>query len=139
MGCHPGISCFDGYPLQYPCLENPMDGGTWQVTVHGVAKCRTRLSDFTFTFIINRGLPWWLSGKESNCNAGATRDVGSIPGSGRSPGGGYGNPLRYSCPKNPRDKGSWSIGAKSETQLKQLSLHTLLIEKYLHFKIFSTS
>ena len=37
-------------PLQYSCLENPMDGGGWWATVHGVAKSRTRLSDFTFTF-----------------------------------------------------------------------------------------
>ena len=36
-------------PLQYCCVENPMDGGAW-ATVHGVAKSRTRLSDFTFTF-----------------------------------------------------------------------------------------
>ena len=40
----------DGTPLQYSCLENPMDGGAWQAAVHGVAKSRTRLSDFTFTF-----------------------------------------------------------------------------------------
>ena len=39
-----------GNPLQYSCLENPMDGGTWWATVHGVAKSQTRLSDFTFTF-----------------------------------------------------------------------------------------
>ena len=38
------------YPLQYSCLENPMDGGAWQAAVHGVAKSRARLSDFTFTF-----------------------------------------------------------------------------------------
>ena len=37
-------------PLQYSCLENPMDGGVWWVAVHGVAKSRTRLSHFTFTF-----------------------------------------------------------------------------------------
>ena len=37
-------------PLQYPCLENPMDGGAWWAAVHGVAKSGTRLSDFTFTF-----------------------------------------------------------------------------------------
>ena len=37
-------------PLQYSCLENPMDGGAWWAAVHGVAKSRTRLSDFTFTF-----------------------------------------------------------------------------------------
>ena len=40
----------DGIPLQYFCLENPMDRGAWWATVHGVSKSRTRLSDFTFTF-----------------------------------------------------------------------------------------
>ena len=38
----------DGIPLQYSCLENPMGGGAWQAAVHGVAKSRTRLSNFTF-------------------------------------------------------------------------------------------
>ena len=38
-----------GTPLQYYCLENPMDGGAWQATVHGVTESRTGLSDFTFT------------------------------------------------------------------------------------------
>jgi len=40
----------NGNPLQYSCLENPTDGGAWWATVHRVAKSRTRLSDFTFTF-----------------------------------------------------------------------------------------
>ena len=40
----------NGTPLQYSCLENPMDGGAWWAEVHGVAKSRIRLSDFTFTF-----------------------------------------------------------------------------------------
>ena len=40
----------NGTPLQYSCLENLMDGGAWWAAVHGVAKSRTRLSDFTFTF-----------------------------------------------------------------------------------------
>ena len=40
----------NGTLLQYSCLENPMDGGVWWAAVHGVAKSRTRLSDFTFTF-----------------------------------------------------------------------------------------
>ena len=47
------------------------------------------------------GLPWWLSSKESACNAGATGDAGSILGLGRSPGGGNGNSLQYSCLENP--------------------------------------
>ena len=40
----------NGTPLQYSCLENPMDGGAWWAAVHGVEKSRTRLSNFTFTF-----------------------------------------------------------------------------------------
>ena len=40
----------NGTPLQYSCLENPMDRGAWWVTVHGVAQSQTQLSDFTFTF-----------------------------------------------------------------------------------------
>ena len=40
----------NGTPLQYSCLENPMDGGAWKAAVHGVAEGRTRLSNFTFTF-----------------------------------------------------------------------------------------
>ena len=40
----------NGTPLQYSCLENPMDWGAWWAAVHGVAKSRTRLSDFTFLF-----------------------------------------------------------------------------------------
>ena len=50
---------------------------------------------------------WQLNGKESTCNAG---DAGSIPGSERSPGGGYGNPLQHSCLENPMDRGAcWPI------------------------------
>ena len=43
----------NGTPLQHSCLENPMDGGAWWTTVHGVAKSWTRLSDFTFTFMLS--------------------------------------------------------------------------------------
>ena len=53
------------------------------------------------------GLPQWLSGKESTCNAGDTGDVGLICGSGRSPGGGHGNPLQYSCLENSMDRAAW--------------------------------
>ena len=53
------------------------------------------------------GLSWWLGGKDSACNVGDARDVGFIPGSGRYPGGGNGNPLQYSCLENPMDRGIW--------------------------------
>ena len=46
-------------------------------------------------------------GKESAFKAGDTGDAGLIPGSGRYPGGGNGNPLQYSCMKNPIDRGAW--------------------------------
>ena len=45
-----GITSLYHTPLQYSCLENPMDGGAWKATVHGVAEGRTRLRDFSFTF-----------------------------------------------------------------------------------------
>ena len=44
------VDCDNVTPLQSSCLENPMDGGAWWAAAHGVAKSRTRLSDFTFTF-----------------------------------------------------------------------------------------
>ena len=50
------------------------------------------------------GLSRWLSGKEYSCQAG---DAGSIPGLGRSPGEGDGNPFQYSCLENPMDRGAW--------------------------------
>ena len=53
---------------------------------------------------IHIGLPWWLSGKEATCQC---RDMGSIPGLGRSPGEGNSNPLQYSCPRNHKDRGVW--------------------------------
>jgi len=60
LGRSPGEG--NGNPLQYSCLENPMDGGAWQATVLGVAKSRTHLSDFTFTF----SLSWAFSKYELN-------------------------------------------------------------------------
>ena len=52
-------------------------------------------------------LPQCLSGKESARNAGGAEDVGSVPGSGRYPGGVHGSPLQYSCWENFMDRGAW--------------------------------
>ena len=61
-------------------------------------------------------------GKEHACNAGDIKDAGSVPGSGRSPGEGHGNPLQYSCLENPMDRGAWRTMvhrvSKSQTGLK---------------------
>ena len=56
---------------------------------------------------------WRLSGKEPACQA---ADAGSIPGSGRSPGGGHGNPLWYSCLENPVDRGAWWATVRGVTK-----------------------
>ena len=78
----------NGYPLQYSGLENSMD-----CIAHGVTKSQTRLSNYHFKSLL--GPLRWLSSKESACNAGDTaRATGLIPESGRSPGGGNGNPLQ---------------------------------------------
>ena len=58
-------------------------------------------------------LPQWLRNKESACSAG---DMGSIPGSGRFPGEGSGNPLQYSCLENPMDGGAWWATVHGVTQ-----------------------
>ena len=108
--------------LQYSCLENTMDGGAWKAAVHGVAKSRTRLSDFTFTFIHWRRkwqpTPVFLLGESQ----GGGSLVGCSP-RGREEldtteqlrfhfslscmGEGNGNPLQYFCLENPRDGGAW--------------------------------
>ena len=75
LGRSPGEG--NGNPLQYSCLENPMDEGAWLATVHGVAKSQTRLSNFTITITM------YLVGE------------------------GNGTPLQYSCLENPMDGGAW--------------------------------
>ena len=74
-----------------------------------------------------RGFPGGSAVKESTCNTGATGDVGSIPGLGRSLGGRHSNPLLYSCLEKPMDRGAWQAIVhgitKSWMQLKRLSTY----------------
>ena len=67
------------------------------------------------------GFPGGTVVKNLPVKAGGLRDTGSIPGSGRFPGGGNGNPLQYSCLGNPLDRGAWKLiihrVAKNQTQL----------------------
>ena len=67
------------------------------------------------------GLPRWLSSKESTCSAG---DTVLVPGSGRSPGGGNGNPLQCSCLENAMDRGAWwaTVDGVAQSQTR-LSTH----------------
>ena len=67
--------------------------------------------------------------KNLPASAGDTADMGSIPGLGRSPGGGNGNPLQYSCLENPMDRGAWwdynPWGHKQLDKTERLSMHPL--------------
>ena len=62
-------------------------------------------------------------GKESACNTG---DPGAIPGSGRSPGEGNGNPLQYSCSENPMDRGTWQVAVHGVLRVR----HNLATEPH---------
>ena len=102
----------NGTPLQYSCLENPMDRGARWAAVHGIATSQTQLSDFTFTFHFHFSL---------SCI-----------------GGGNGNPLQCSCLENPRDGGAWWAAlygvAQSRTRLKQLSSNSSSALLYIRDK-----
>jgi len=68
--------------------------------------------------------------KRPSADSGDVRDVGSIPGSGRSPGGGHGTPLQSSCLENPMDRGAWQATvhrfAKSQIRLKELNIQDII-------------
>jgi len=87
-----------------------------------------------------------LAVKNVPANAGDIREPGSIPGLGRSPRGGHGNPPQYSCLENPMDREAWRATvhgvAKSQTRLKQLSTHSCTAKlvdagAYIHLIITS--
>ena len=66
--------------------------------------------------------------KNPSVNSEDIRDVGSIPGSGKSPEGGYGNPLQYSCLENPVDRGAWqATGRRESDTMKPVSTHACML------------
>ena len=78
---------------------------------------------FSKMYLIHLGFPGGSEGKESVCNAG---DLGSISGSGRSPGEGNGYPLQYSCLENPMDRGAWqvqSVGSQRVRHSRATNFH----------------
>ena len=82
----------------------------------------TGVDIYIYSTVYVMGLPSGSDGEESSYNV---EDVGLIPRLVRSPGGGHGNPLQYSCLENPRDRGAWWAAvygvAQSQTRLKRLS------------------
>ena len=119
--------------LQYPCLENLMDRGAWWAAVPGGCKELGTTEQLTLTYLplnsrtVNmwqsemslvllmdkEGFPGSSDGKESACN---TRDLSSIPGSGRSTGESNGNPLQYSCLENAMDRGASRASQENQTR-----------------------
>ena len=87
------------------------------------------------------GFPQWLSSKKSACNAGDTGDAGSIPGSGRFPGGNHGNLFQYSCLENPMNRGAqWATVHGLTKSQTQLSMHAgrIIALKQVHALIPGT-
>ena len=112
------------------CLtsSDPTDSSLPGSSVHGIFQARV----LEWGYWVNnhwpstiRGFLGGSDGKEPVCNVG---DLGSIPGLGRFPGGGHGNPLQESCLENPMDREAWRVTVyrvtKSQTWLKQPSAHT---------------
>ena len=90
---------------------------------------------FLIFYIDLSGFPWWLSSKDSACSAGDKEDIGWIPGSARSPGGGNDNPLQYSCLKNPMDRGAWQtiVWRDTKSQMWQDTQSALICQfTYAH-------
>ena len=111
-----------GYPLQYS-WGFPGGSDYKKICVH--------------QHILSMGFPGNSVVKNPPANAGDIRDTVSIPGSGRSPGGGHGNPPQYSCLENPMDRGAWQATVhgvvQRQTWLKRLSSHEC------NFKLMQTA
>ena len=100
----PGIKCFPQKNWGGPACSPP--------SPRSPATCLMSPSiSLNFLIYISRiiwcGLPRWLNGEEPACQCRKTGEANSVPGIGRSPEGGNGNPLQYSCLENPMDGGAW--------------------------------
>ena len=132
----------NGTPLQYSCLENPMDEGAWWAAIHGVAKSQTRPSELTFAFHFHAlekemaTTPVFLPGESQGrgslvcCRLWGRTESDTTERlhfhfSLSCIGEGNGNPLQCSCLENPRDGGAWWAAvhgvAQGRTRLKRLS------------------
>ena len=123
------------------------DWGVGKAIVHWVAKSQTWLSNWTMNNIalVNHiSVPWDFPGgsvvKNPSANAGDAGDMGSIPGSRRSPGGENGKLLHYSCLENSMDRGAWwaTDQAVTKSQMWLSPAHTTHINRrYIHIYIYT--
>ena len=125
----------NGNPLQYSCLENPVDRGACWAAIYGVAQNWTWLKWLSSSSSRQSEsiILWFPGGSDDKASACHAADLSSIPGLGRSSGEGNGNPLQYSCLENPMDRGAWWAivhgVTKSQTCLSEFtSLHFTCIK-----------
>ena len=137
---HFSLSCTgegNGNPLQYSCLENPRDGGAWWAAVYGVAQSQTRLkrlssSSSSSSSMYHMGFPGGSVLKNLPANAG---DRGSIPGLGKCPGEGNGNPVPDSCLENPMDRGAWRATVHGVTRVGHIYTN-IYIYMYMYIYVY---
>ena len=99
----------NGTPLQYSCLENPMDGGAWKAAVHGVAEGRTQLSNFTFTFHFHA----------------LEKEMAT-----------HSSVLAWRIPRTGEPGGLPSVGSHSRTRLKRLSSVAAVLLYHFYMYLF---
>ena len=121
-------------PLQYSCLEKPMDRGAHRLQSIGSYRIRHNLARTCSQMQTSQVA---LVVKNPPANAGDILEASSIPGLVRSSGRGHSNPLQYSCLENSMDRGAWQATvhgvAKSWTLLKRLSMHT---HSHMHIYLY---
>ena len=119
-----------GHSKAWACGAKGPDLGCRRFTIsslsHDSPWRRDRLPSSAFL-----GFPGGSDCKESICNAG---DLGSIPGLGRSPGGGCGNPFQYCCLEHPRDRGAWraTVHGVTKDQTRLRDFHTLFQALFIY-------
>ena len=105
--------------IRLRCCKNPTQSQSWEMHSQVLNVCP---ADYRPCILALGASQVVLVIKNMPANAGDIRDAGSIPGLGRSPGGGNGNPLQYSCLENPMDRGAWQAicrwGSKESDILK---------------------
>ena len=109
---HPSLSTtLPGFPSEFPSSETRQALGLTSLQTPGPSERETpgspRLAASIQRVLVVWGFPGSTVVKNLSTNAGDTRDQGLIPGSGRSPRGGHGNPLQYSCLEQPLDRRAW--------------------------------
>ena len=109
----------NGTPLQYSCLENSMGRGAWWATIPGATRVGHDWAH-TYTLRTHTQLLWLRASliPQSVKNPPAMQETCSIPVLGRSPGEGNGNPLQYSCLRNPMDRRGWQVAVHWVTRVR---------------------